>query len=152
MDVHRLLLGRLPDIELHWQNVQKGNRFLAITGFLSAAFLVLGACLLHGLFLEIYSHQASASALLLDYEPNPLDAMLLLFTPACSVWPTTYLHRAAQAMMSKDRSMSIDLYELLDDLQNGVVQLRNPEVGYHETPQRHCCLTFDYLKARIGFD
>jgi hypothetical protein len=54
-------------------------------------------------------------------------ALLALLTPSCSIWPPSYLLRVGHARNSRFKMIELPLFELVNDICSGQIELRDPQ-------------------------
>ncbi len=59
-------------------------------------------------------------------EKTAIHALLQVLTPTCSAWPSFYVQACRNADKAQKRVVKLPLEKIVDDVVNGVVELRNP--------------------------
>ena len=105
------------------QLILQRNRQHAKIAFCLAALLVL-------VFIKLLlrpNRKTSHSALTLADLSPCMRALMLLIIPTRVAWPAHYSRAARAAVLSRSRTITLDLHVLLADISSGKIELRHPE-------------------------
>jgi hypothetical protein len=99
-------------------------------------FIVCSVLLLSPLFLSLFRNGIKNSA---PYKTDvPLQALLTVLTPSCSIWPSSYLALVRRARTSKSQTIKLPLFKLLKDVTYGQIELRDPQNDLPDLLRDHC--------------